>query len=73
MMVSDQVFALAIVTVGKVPPVSVTSGNKGGRVGLRIGLEDSKKTKPPATNQSIIPYHPACGLITTPTMLSHIK
>jgi len=45
MMVSDQIFALIIVTVGKVPPVPVPSGDEGGRVGPRIVLEGLKKTK----------------------------
>jgi hypothetical protein len=44
-MVSDQLFALAIVTAGRVLPVPVPSGNEGGRVGPRIGLEGFKKTK----------------------------
>jgi len=39
MMVSDQLFVLAIETVGKVPPVPVPSGNEGGRVGSTIGME----------------------------------
>jgi len=45
MMMSDQPFALAIVTVGKVPPVPVPTGNEGGRVGTRTGLDGLKKTK----------------------------
>jgi len=45
MMVSDQPFTMAIVTVGKVLPVPIPTGNEGGRVGTRIGLEDLKKKK----------------------------
>jgi hypothetical protein len=45
MMVSDHLFAMVIVTVGKVPSVPVASDNEGGRVGHRTGLEALKKIK----------------------------
>jgi hypothetical protein len=45
MMGSDQLFALAIVTVGKILPVPVPNGNEGHRVGPRIGLEGLNTTK----------------------------